>query len=147
MGIFDKYEDLNMNCYTSNSPDQMVLNNPESKSLKDQMSHMIANQKNPFEEMYHWCKGEIHDIQAIMAAIAQKDAFDKLLKKTETKKQNQQADLEHVNQGKKTIRTMFKSEKDANSMMSSIESSEKDLENLGVLIDIVSIYLGEQVIP
>lgn len=49
-----------------------------------------------------------------MAAIGQKDAFEKLLKKTETKKQNQQADLEHVNQGKKTIRTMFKSEKDAN---------------------------------
>jgi hypothetical protein len=43
MGIFDKYEDLNMNCYTQNSPDQMVLNNPDAKSLKDQMSHMISN--------------------------------------------------------------------------------------------------------
>jgi hypothetical protein len=38
--------------------------------------------------MYHWCKGEIHDIQAIMADIAQKETFEKLLKKTESKKQN-----------------------------------------------------------
>ena len=42
---------------------------------------------------------------------------------------------------------MFKSEKDATQMMTSIESSEKDLENLGVLLDIVTIYLGEQIIP
>ena len=82
-----------------------------------------------------------------MAAIGQKEAFEKLLKKTESKKQNQQSDLEHVNQGKKTIRTMFKSEKDATQMMTSIESSEKDLENLGVLLDVVTIYLGEQVVP
>lgn len=55
--------------------------------------------------------------------------------------------MEHVNQGKKTIRTIFKSEKDASTMMTAIESNEKDLENLGVLIDIITIYLGEQVIP
>jgi hypothetical protein len=32
-------------------------------------------------------------------------------------------------------------------MLSSIETAEKELENLGVLIDIISIYLGEQVVP
>lgn len=35
MGLFDKYEDLNMNCYTENSPEKLVLNNPEHKQLKD----------------------------------------------------------------------------------------------------------------
>lgn len=70
MGIFDKYEDLNMNCYSENSPDKMVLNNPDYKHLKDQMQHMVNNQRNPFEEMYHWCKGEIHDIKSVMAAIS-----------------------------------------------------------------------------
>ena len=29
MGLLDKYEDLNMNCYTENNPERMVLNNPE----------------------------------------------------------------------------------------------------------------------
>jgi hypothetical protein len=122
MGLLDKYEDLNMNCYTENSPDKMVLNNPEHKQLKDQMEHMVDNQKNPFDEMYHWCKGEIYDIKSIMAAVQQKDSFEKLLKKTEAKKTNTQSDLENVNQGKKTIRTLFKNEKDATGMLSSIEN-------------------------
>lgn len=122
LALFDKYEDLNMNCYTENSVDKMILNNPDSKQLKDQMEHMVDNQKNPFEEMYHWCKGEIYDIKAIMAAVSQKEAFEKLLKKTETKKTNTQSDLESVNQGKKTIRTIFKNEKDASGMLNSIES-------------------------
>jgi hypothetical protein len=52
------------------------------------MEHMVQNQKNPFEEMYHWCKGEIYDIKAIVAAIWSKEALEKLLKKTETKKAN-----------------------------------------------------------
>lgn len=45
------------------------------------------------------------------------------------------------------MRTIFKNEKDASGMLNSIETAEKELENLGVLIDIVTIYLGEQVIP
>jgi hypothetical protein len=88
MGLFDKYEDLNMNCYTESAPDRLVLNNPDAKGLKEQAEHMVNNQKNPFDEMYHWCKGEIYDIKAIMAAINQKEAFERLLKKTETKKSN-----------------------------------------------------------
>lgn len=35
MGLLDKYEDLNMNCYTENCPDRLVLNNPDSKQLKE----------------------------------------------------------------------------------------------------------------
>ncbi len=79
--------------------------------------------------MYHWCKGEIYDIKAIMAAVSQKEAFEKLLKKTETKKTNTQSDLENVNQGKKTIRTIFKNEKDASGMLNSIENVTLTLFN------------------
>ncbi len=45
------------------------------------------------------------------------------------------------------MRTLFKSQNDASGMMNSIESAEKELENLEVLINILTIYLGEQVIP
>lgn len=145
--LIDKYEDLNMTTYTEGKLDLLVLNNPESIRLKEQMEHMIDNQKNSFDHMYHWCKGEIYDIKAIVNAIAQRDAFERLLKKTETKKANTQSDLENVNQGKKTVRTLFKSQNDASGMMNSIESAEKELENLEVLINIITIYLGEQVIP
>lgn len=110
--LLDKYEDLNINCYTENNPDKLVLNNPEQKQLKEQMEHMVDNQKNSFDQMYHWCKGEIYDIKAVVNAIAQKDAYEKMLKKTESKKANTETDLDNVNAGKKTIRTIFKDEKD-----------------------------------
>ena len=97
--------------------------------------------------MYHWCKGEIHDIKAILTAINQKQTFENLLKKTESKKSSTQQDLENVNQGKKTVRTIFKNEKDATGLLNTIENAEKELENLGVLIDIITIYIGEDIIP
>ena len=111
--LFDKYEDLNMTQYTEGKQDLLVFNNPESTRMKEQMDHMIDNQKNSFDHMYHWCKGEMYDIKAIVNAIAFKENFEKTLKKTEAKKTNTQTDLENVNQGKKTIRTLLKNEKDA----------------------------------
>ncbi len=55
--------------------------------------------------------------------------------------------MENVNQGKKTIRTLLKSEKDAGGLQTAIENTEKELENLDTIITILTIYLGEQVIP
>lgn len=87
-GLLDKYEDLNMNCYTEGVTEKLVLNNPDNKQLKDQMEHMIENQKNPFDEMYHWCKGEIYDIKAMIGACQRREEFERILKKTEVKKSN-----------------------------------------------------------
>ena len=134
MTLLDKYEDLNINCYTDSNPDKLVLNNPEQKQLKEQMEHMVDNQKNSFDQMYHWCKGEIYDIKAVVNAINQKDAFEKMLSKTEKRKANTEADLDNVNAGKKTIRTIFKDEKDSTKMQTQIEVTAKELEHLETLI-------------
>lgn len=40
------------------------------------MDHMVENMKNPFEEMYHWCKGEIYDLQSVGDAIAQREKIE-----------------------------------------------------------------------
>lgn len=147
MTLIDKYEELNINCYNENNADKLVLNNPDQKQLKEQMEHMVDNQKNSFDQMYHWCKGEIYDIKAIVIAIAAKENFEKMLKKTETKKANTQADLENVNMGKKTIRTIFKDEKDSSTLQNKIEVAEQELENLESLLSVLNIYLGERIIP
>lgn len=86
---------------------------------------MVENQKNSFDQMYHWCKGEIYDIKAVMNSINQKDAFEKNLKKTESKKASTETDLDNVNAGKKTIRTIFKDEKDSSKLQTTIEGLPK----------------------
>lgn len=67
----------------------MVLGDPSNKdALKDQMSHMVENLKNPYEEMYHWIKGEMYDIQALCKAIESRDNLENSIRKLEKKKTN-----------------------------------------------------------
>ena len=65
-GLFTKYEELNLKNYTDQDEESFVFNNPHSPTpIKDQMEHMADNLKNPFEDMYYWCKAEIYDLQAV----------------------------------------------------------------------------------
>ena len=48
--------------------------------------------------------------------------MEQAIKKLENKKKNTQADLENVNAGKKTIRTILKSDKDTTGMLNTIEN-------------------------
>ena len=50
------------------------------------------------------------------------DAIEKKKKKAETKKKDTQEDLENVNAGKKSVRTLFKNASDTGGMVSSIET-------------------------
>ena len=59
-----------------------------NRDLKDQLSHMIDNLKNPFEEMYHWCKSEIYDLQGVLEACNSRDLIEKDMKKAEKSKRN-----------------------------------------------------------
>jgi hypothetical protein len=52
-----------MTAYSDGGDPKLVINDPINKELYvDQMFHMIENLKNPYDEMYHWCKGEIYDL-------------------------------------------------------------------------------------
>lgn len=50
------------------------------------------------------------------------DSIDKKRKKFESKKNNKQEDLEKVNAGQKSIRTLFKNQSDSTAMQSTLES-------------------------
>jgi hypothetical protein len=120
--VLDKYEDQNLAVYTENANEKRVICGDEKDQIKEQVDTMISEMKNPFAEMYHWCKGEIYDIQSMTDAILSRENVEKELKKMEGKKKNTQEDLENVNMGKKTIRTLLKNDKDASGMINSIEN-------------------------
>jgi len=52
-----------------------------------------------------------------------------------------------VSAGKKSVRTLFKDAGDTGGMANRIESAEKEIEYLAILLELVTIYLGEKVIP
>ena len=94
------------------------------------MEHVVENLKNPYEEMYHWCKGEIYDLQSLQDAITSRDNIEKNQKKLESTKRDTQNDLDNVTTGKKTVRTIFKNQSDTGGMVNKIEITEKEIENL-----------------
>lgn len=67
--VLDKYEEINFNMYVEKNEELMVLGGPQKVELKEQSDGLIDQMRNPFAEMYHWCKGEIYDISAICDAI------------------------------------------------------------------------------
>lgn len=49
--------------YCEKNAKKLIITEPDNKEvIKDQITHMIDNLKNPFDDMYHWCKGEIYDL-------------------------------------------------------------------------------------
>ena len=111
------------------------------------MKELETGLKNPYFNLFHWIKGEISDIEALLKAIQTKDNFKSKIKKSDSKKNKTQKDLDNVTQGKKTVGTLFKNEGDSAKMTSKIENTDKEIECLNILSDIMTIYLGESIIP
>lgn len=64
-----------------------------------------------------------------------------------SKKVSAQKDLDALNAGKKTMGTLFKSQSDAGGLANTIETTERDIVTTCNLKDLLTIYLGDKVIP
>lgn len=63
--MLDKYEELNLANYVEGDESQMVFGNKQSEdaeNIKESVGVMCENLKNPYFNLYHWCKGELLDI-------------------------------------------------------------------------------------
>jgi len=69
---------------------------------------MVDNLKNPFFNIFHWVKGEIFDIEAVNNALQTRDYLMDKVGKSEKKRTNTQKDLSNVQEGKTSIKTVFK---------------------------------------
>jgi hypothetical protein len=86
---------------------------------------MCDSLKNPYFNLYHWCKGELFDIITVNNALAAKDKIHDKIGKNEKKKRSRQDDLDNVTTGRKTVKTMFKSQGDTGAMVDKIENVSK----------------------
>lgn len=106
---------------------------------------------NPFSEFFYWIVGEIMDIESLQDAIKGRDNIVAMKNKIISKKKTDTEELEKLNQGKKTIKTLFKSASGKQAkitvLSSNISQAEKDIEEFDKLAKMVEVHLGEQVIP
>lgn len=112
---------------------------------------MADELSNPFLDYYNWIVGEINDIESLQEAIKGRDHIHSTKKKIESKKNSDTEELNKLNAGKKTLKTLFKSSSGKQAkitvLASNISLAEKDMEEYDKLLKMVEVHLGENVIP
>lgn len=146
--LIENYEMENALCYENGMEERLVFTSakakPETAACFENLKESLVN---PMDTLYYWVKGEIYDVKALMVSISQRETIEKQIKKTKQKKADTSEDLDKMQEGKTTVRTMFKNTSDTSSMQKQVEVSDREIENLSLLFDLITIYLGEEVIP
>lgn len=86
----------------------MVVGDINDTMIHDKCDEMHSQFKNPFHEFYNWVWGECDDIESLYEAIKARDNMQVTRNKLENKKRSDESSLEKLNQGKKTLKTLFK---------------------------------------
>lgn len=82
--LFERYEELNANFYADNHWTELVFKNPKTHLL-DLMHETTHKLRNPYIDVYHWVKGEIYDLNAMMDALVLREALIKQGRKPDSK--------------------------------------------------------------
>lgn len=128
-----------------------MVGDPSSPELKTQCEEMADELSNPFHDFHNWIIGEISDIESLQEAIKGRDNTMSIKNSIIKKKKTDTEELEKLNQGKKTIKTLFKSSSGKQAkitvLSSNISQAEKDIEEYDKLLKMIEVHLGETVIP
>lgn len=145
--IYESYEDLNLSHYSEMNSSRLILMNPENCTLKESMGHLNANLRNGFVDIYHWVQGELYDLQAIGDAVQMRAEIEKQLISLQKKKSSTQKDIDTLQKGEKSVGTIFKNRDDVGGLTNQVESTMRDIQVTQQLLDLVTVYLGRDVIP
>lgn len=89
----------------------------------------------------------MYDLLAFTSALNERKVVATAVKSLKKTIEGAKADITAISEGKKTMGTMFKSANDVGSMQNKLESYERDLEAQEKLEVILSVYLGNNVLP
>jgi len=149
--LLGKYEEETLTTYCDSNANKLVVGDINDTELKEKAEALQKDLKNPFLEFYHWVRGECNDVEALYEAIRGRDKLVETKTKAESKKKSDESELDKLNQGKKTLKTLFKGSSGRQvtitNLTNNIAQAEKDIELYGRLISMVEVYLAETVIP
>lgn len=149
--LLAKYEEETLTTYCDSNANKLVVGDINDTELKEKAEELSTSLKNPFTEFYNWVRGECDDVEALYEAIRGRDRLVETKNKTEKQKKSDEGELEKLNQGKKTLKTLFKGSSGRQvtitNLTNNIAQAEKDIELFGRLVSMVEVYLAETVIP
>jgi hypothetical protein len=107
--------------------------------------------KNPFKHVRNWIKGEILELQCVLESISRKEGVEANRSKALNNVKSNKETVDKMNQGKFTLKGLFKSQSgkatETQNILQSISQSEKDIQNYEIIKNYLIIYIAEIAIP
>jgi hypothetical protein len=124
---------------------------PDKKDLKTELQGLQTKISNPFIRFKYWIKEETLDLHSMLEAISARAALENRKSKLDSKKKGATSDLDKIQSGKKTMKTLFKSDAGKADVITQLNATivqcDKDRENYEKLIKLVTIHLHVNAIP
>ena len=86
--VLEAYEEMNLQQYVDVDVYQLVLNNPDNEDIKNRLRQLSEDLVSPFVDLQLWARGELYDLESMLAAINLQETIVKKaapLKKKATK--------------------------------------------------------------
>ena len=109
----------------------MVVTNPTNAAIAEKQQGLTKVMKNPYIDLYQWCKGEIYDMQAINTSIATRVDYLNQLRNLQNKKLSTEKSMANATAGKKNIM----GSNDTSVLATQIESTDREIESMKKLCD------------
>eukprot|EP00347_Sterkiella_histriomuscorum_P020499 403337564 len=147
-----QYEEQNLRTYAGTKFENFLLfKHPLKTQAKDILENLPTEIRNPFKIMKLWLKWEMLDINALLEAIDRKTALETKKQKRLNKKESNQKDLNKLNNGKNTLKTIFLSQDSKVNKITylthSISEAEKQIECFDLYLKIIVLQLSQSAIP
>jgi hypothetical protein len=149
LNALQKYEDHNIEYYAEGDTYKRVLTHPDANGeVKERVENCYKTTvKNPYREAYLVLKGELLDLKGMSETLQGREMVVKQQSSTESKKRSDQQEMEKLQQGKTTLKSIFKSSKskegDITKLQGEIELATKDIADYKKLIHFLTIYHGQ----
>lgn len=104
-----KYEEVGLAYYTDQDAAQRILTNESNVDLKERVEKAEKKAKNPYRDAYIWMKGEYLDVQGMYDCLQGREGVMKAQLSTESKKKEDQKELDKLSAGKTTFKSLLKS--------------------------------------
>lgn len=132
--LLNKYEESTVAVYgLADFSNNRVVSNTDDSNVRDTIDTIPKQLDNPYSKFKHWIKEEIIDFHALVEAISQRELLENLKAKAENKRKNAQSELDKLNAGKKTLKSIFKSASSKSTQITNltqaIATSSEDIEN------------------
>lgn len=147
-----KYEETHLKAYAGDNFESAALfKNVQKVEIKDKWEALHNNLQNPYKTMKLWLRWEQLDITSILEAVDVKNQLEGRKSHLFQKKIDYQKELEKLNQGKSTLKTMFTS-KDGKvnritELTRKIAGSEKEMECIELYVKIIILQINQAAIP